>query len=156
MNGAGGRGKIASVMPSTTPSDTNTVLITGASQGIGLALARAFHQRGDRVLLVARDAVRLDEVAAELPGAVPLPCDLLDPGAVSRLVQEIETRFPGLNILVNNAGRQFRGRIDHDAGFLDASIADLRLNLEAPMRLISLLLPVLDRQPRATIVNVTP
>jgi 3-oxoacyl-[acyl-carrier protein] reductase len=83
------------------------VLVTGASRGIGAAVARAFAGAGDRVAVhygARRDAA--EAVAAALPGSghVVVGADLADPGAVRRMVDEAAGSLGGLHVLVNNAG----------------------------------------------------
>ncbi len=81
-----------------------TVLITGASRGIGSAAARAFAEAGARVALTARSGDALDALASELgEGAVALPCDVSDYAAVEAAVAEVTARFGGIDVLVNNA-----------------------------------------------------
>jgi NAD(P)-dependent dehydrogenase (short-subunit alcohol dehydrogenase family) len=80
------------------------VLITGASSGIGAAIARLFAQEGARVALAARSADKLRSLAASLgQNALPLPTDMADPAAVRRTVEATVERFGRLDILVNNA-----------------------------------------------------
>ncbi|MBK5934908.1 NADP-dependent 3-hydroxy acid dehydrogenase YdfG [Rhodovulum imhoffii] len=82
-----------------------TVLITGASRGIGAAAAREFVQAGARVALVARSGAAIATLAREIgESALALPCDVADFTALSQVVTEVRTRFGGLDILVNNAG----------------------------------------------------
>jgi 3-oxoacyl-[acyl-carrier protein] reductase len=83
------------------------VLVTGASRGIGRAVAEAFARGGDRVAVHFREAAGLaEEVHASLPGDghVVLQADLADPDAVRNLVDTAATRLGGLDVLVNNAG----------------------------------------------------
>jgi NAD(P)-dependent dehydrogenase (short-subunit alcohol dehydrogenase family) len=86
-------------------------LITGASQGLGLAIARAYVQAGASVLLCARDAVCLANARREVqalaaPGQIveAEPADVSDPGQVARLADRAFALFPRLHVLVNNAG----------------------------------------------------
>ena len=65
------------------------VIITGASEGIGLAAARLFAQQGARIALVARSAEKLREIAASLPNAYALPTDMRDEAAVRQMVASI-------------------------------------------------------------------
>ena len=86
-------------------------LITGASQGLGLAIARAFLAAGASILICGRDPAALERAQAELarlcgPGQelAARPADVADPGEVESLVSAATERFPELSILVNNAG----------------------------------------------------
>jgi 3-oxoacyl-[acyl-carrier protein] reductase len=82
-----------------------SALVTGASGGIGSAIARAMHRQGARVALSGTRAGALESLAEELSGEAPvLPCDLTDADAVDRLVPRAEEALGGLDILVNNAG----------------------------------------------------
>ena len=83
------------------------VLVTGASRGIGRAVARAFAERGDRVAVHHRDSAGLAaEVLAELPGGghTIVAADLADPDATRRMVEAAVADLGGLDVLVNNAG----------------------------------------------------
>lgn len=98
-------------MPSLRPPiDGGTVLITGASSGIGLELARELAPRASALVFVARRAGRLealkDELSAKYPGLVvrPEPCDLSDPDAVDALAGRLLGDFGAVDVLVNNAG----------------------------------------------------
>ena len=88
-------------------------LVTGSSQGIGLALARGLAQAGAHVVLNGRDAAKLDAAAALLKSeghkASVVAFDVTDRAAVTAGVERIETRMGPIDILVNNAGIQRRG-----------------------------------------------
>jgi len=81
-------------------------VVTGASRGIGLAIARALAAAGARVAMLARGADALAQRAAELgAAALPIPCDVADAAAVGRAMQVVTLAFAGApDILVNNAG----------------------------------------------------
>jgi gluconate 5-dehydrogenase len=84
-------------------------LVTGSSRGIGLALARGLAEAGCTVVLNGRDADRLTEAAAELPGEVHTAVfDVTDGPAVAAGIADVEQRVGPLDILVNNAGMQLR------------------------------------------------
>lgn len=87
-------------------------LITGSSQGIGLALARGLAQAGAQVVLNGRDAARLAHAVAQIPGAVALPFDVTDHAAARAAVDGFEADHGPLHILVNNAGMQFRAPLE--------------------------------------------
>src|ERR1700691_4435698 len=82
-----------------------TALVTGASGGLGQAIARALHERGASVALSGTRKEALAALAAELRDRVHiLPCDLADAAAVERLVPEAKAAMGSLDVLVNNAG----------------------------------------------------
>jgi short-subunit dehydrogenase len=84
-------------------SDTRAV-ITGASRGIGLALARALAGRGARLGLIARGAEELRAVCDELAGATPLPADVADREAVERAIASFAADAGGIEVAIANAG----------------------------------------------------
>jgi len=82
-----------------------TALVTGATGGIGGAIARAFHKQGAAVAVSGRQVEKLDKLAAELGSRVHvLPCDLADKAAVAGLIDGATAKLGRLDILVNNAG----------------------------------------------------
>lgn len=88
---------------------TGTVLITGASSGIGEATARAFATAGARLILAARRADRLQSLAAELAEAQGteshlVPLDVRNAGVVTRMLEDLPEAWAGIDVLVNNAG----------------------------------------------------
>ena len=87
-------------------------LITGSSQGIGLALAQGLAKTGAQVVLNGRDAGKLAQAAAQVPGAVTLAFDATDHAAVRAAVDGFEVAQGAIDILVNNAGMQHRGPLE--------------------------------------------
>jgi gluconate 5-dehydrogenase len=83
-------------------------LVTGSSQGIGLALAKGLAEAGARVVLNGRDAAKLDAARAQVPGAVAAPFDVTDAKAVEAGIAAIEAAHGPLAILVANAGINLR------------------------------------------------
>jgi len=87
------------------PWSESTVLITGASRGIGAEVARRVHHRGARVGLLARSTTELDQLAAELGGAVAVaPADVTDEPQLVGAIRLIEAELGPIDVLVNNAG----------------------------------------------------
>jgi len=80
------------------------VVVTGASSGLGRRFASVLHDRGARVVAAARRSERLEELAGEHPGLVPVTADLTDPGHIERVVATAVERFGRIDVLVNNAG----------------------------------------------------
>lgn len=100
--------------------NTTRALITGASKGIGRAIATELASRGARVGLLARSKGELESLAAELPGdPVVLPADVSERGAVERAVEELVEVAGGLDLVVANAG------VAHYGPFIEAEAADL-------------------------------
>jgi len=82
-----------------------TAVVTGASRGIGAAIAEALGGQGVRVALVARSEAKLKEHAARIKGSIPVTCDVSDPGSVDQATRRIASELNGApDILVNNAG----------------------------------------------------
>jgi short-subunit dehydrogenase len=131
-----------------------TVIVTGASLGVGRATAEAFHRAGANVVLVARRAGPLDEAAAALGGSDRVLCvaaDVADNRALARLVDASVERFGAIHGLVNNAGAHFRGPVSKRSADELATMVDV--NLRAPIVLSRLVLPQL-REHGGFIVNV--
>ncbi|MFD6175516.1 MULTISPECIES: SDR family NAD(P)-dependent oxidoreductase [unclassified Isoptericola] len=126
-------------------------LVTGATAGIGEAIARAFAGSGARVLVHGRDASRAAALAAEINGDVVVG-DLLDPATPASLVSAARATG-GLDILVNNAGFEEHAILDD----LDGQTLErlMRVNFLAPVETVRLAVPLLEASGRGTVVNVT-
>lgn len=124
------------------------VLLTGASQGIGHAMALELAAQGARLALVARDRARLDEVAGECRGrgaqAFVLPGDVSQQADCERIVGEAEQALGGLDVLINNAGIGMLARFDE---LSDLSIYErlMRVNYLGCVWLTHAALPALKR-----------
>ena len=127
-------------------------VVTGASSGIGAATARLLAQKGWRVIAVARRADRLDELARELDAIVALPADLTEADAPQRIRAAVESEGGRLELLVNNAGAEWR------SSFADGGYENVRrtmeVNFDAQLRLTEALLPLLRASAPSSIVNV--
>jgi short-subunit dehydrogenase len=127
------------------------VLLTGASRGIGAALARELTTRGATLALVARTSAALDDVAAAV-GGIAYPADLSELTAIPRLVEQIEADGP-IDVLINNAGVSYVG------WYLDRTVAEIdqimTVNLLAPMHLCRALLPRMVERRRGHVVNIS-
>jgi NAD(P)-dependent dehydrogenase (short-subunit alcohol dehydrogenase family) len=136
-----------------------TVLITGASSGIGRATALQVAERGATVLLVARRAAELDQVRAEISSsggrASAYPCDLTDPDAVESLIKAVLAEHGAVDMLVNNAGRSIRRSVLLSTERFHDFERTMAINYFGPVRLILGLLPSMAQRRFGHIVNVT-
>jgi short-subunit dehydrogenase len=134
--------------------DDKTVVITGASTGIGESCARKFVAEGARVVLAARGADALRRLSEDLGAdvAFAVPTDVSKQAACERLVTEATSHFGRLDILVNNAGYNSRGPVEELP--MDSMLQILDVNLRGPLMLTKLVLPVMRAQDSGTIVNV--
>jgi NAD(P)-dependent dehydrogenase (short-subunit alcohol dehydrogenase family) len=128
-------------------------LVTGAAQGIGLAIATAYAEAGARIGLLDRDEVAVEAVASGLDAeTVALACDVRETDAVDESVARVREAFGGLDVAVNNAGV-----IDHTK-LVDASDKDiddvLDVNLRGVMRVARATLPALCES-EGTLISVT-
>lgn len=142
--------------PEGTLAD-QTVLVTGASSGLGRASAVAFAQAGADVALLARSERDLQDVAADVEGfgrrALLLPTDLSDETAVMSAAEQVVREFGRVDVLLNNAGTDAPGAIK------DLSVSDwdrvLAVNLRAPFLLAKAVFPTMQAQGYGTIINVS-
>lgn len=132
----------------------NTVLITGGAAGIGFALARQFAARGNRVIICGRSEEALQKAQAEVPALITRVCDITDSVSRRAMVGWLNATYPKFNVLINNAGVQYR-RIFMEKDVLESIEQEVATNFTAPISLIGELLPLLERQPKAVIINVS-
>ncbi|WP_266181404.1 SDR family oxidoreductase [Dyella humicola] len=132
----------------------NTIFITGGASGIGRALAEALHQAGNTVIIASRRKALLEAVVQANPGMVSLVLDVSTADGIQSAAKEAITRFPDINVVINNAGIM---QIDDAAAVLDdAQMLDiLSTNLLGPMRLTSAFVEHLKTKKDAVIMYVT-
>ncbi len=128
-----------------------TVLVTGATRGIGLAMAHAFADAGADLVLASNEEAECGALAAALPSAIGVPTDVTDRAQLGGLVEAAEARFGGIDVLVCNAG--IPGPFGPMAEVSDAERAALfAVNLEHPLHLANLVAPRLAARGGGSIV----
>jgi hypothetical protein len=138
-------------------TSTSAALVTGASAGIGAAIARELAQRNHNLILVARSKDKLDALAESLHGefgvrAEVLGCDLTKATSRQRLPGRIESLGLTVNVLVNNAGFATGGPFHQSDA--ERELDQVRLLVEAPVALTSAFVPEMVRRGTGAILNV--
>lgn len=135
------------------------ILLTGASSGIGEAAAEQFAREGATVVVVARRQELLDALAERIitagGEATAIACDVSDMDAVDALVADVEKRFGGIDILINNAGRSIRRPLAESLERWHDVERTMVLNYNAPLRLIRGLAPGMIERGDGHIINVS-
>jgi short-subunit dehydrogenase len=136
-----------------------TVVVTGASSGIGLEMARLIAKRAKTLILVARRTAKLETVRAELIAKYTdlkvevLTCDLSDRTATKRLAGELSARDGGVDVLVNNAGLGDMGLFEKSSE--DKTLGMLDVNVTAVLILTRELLPPMVARGRGGVLNIS-
>ena len=138
-------------------------IVTGASRGLGRAIARAYAREGARVVICARSqsptglSGTLQETAESIRSdggeVLPVPCDVADQQQVEHLVQQVMDRYGHIDVLFNNAGLMVLGQtlVQIDPDEWDQVIA---ANLRGPYLMCRYVVPVMITQERGSIINI--
>ncbi|MBC8161211.1 MAG: SDR family oxidoreductase [Roseiflexaceae bacterium] len=129
----------------------HTVLVTGGTAGIGLALAKQFHRAHNRVIVTGRNAAKFAALQAEFPAWSFEQADMSDLSALDHLAQA----YPQISVLINNAGVQYNYELPDASVPAHVISEEIQTNLIGPMYLTKRMLPQLLAKPHAAIVNVT-
>jgi uncharacterized oxidoreductase len=82
----------------------NTIFITGGGSGIGRGIAETFHKLGNQVIISGRRKAALEETTKANPRMVSIELDIESPASIQAATKQLITTYPGLNVLINNAG----------------------------------------------------
>lgn len=146
---------LAALFNITMKLSNNTILITGGSSGIGLALSKVLIEKGNTVIICGKSEAKLQAAKAQEPRLITYLCDLADAQACHAFAQTLMRQHPALNIVINNAA------IANKINFLqnDQALAfaenEINTNLLAPIRLIKWLYPTISVNDNAAIINIT-
>lgn len=132
-----------------------TILITGATSGIGLGLAERLHAQGHRVIITGRRQALLQQATAAHPGMVGYQNDITDPAQIADLAQRLKANHPDLSTVILNAGIMQAERLGPKQTPLSISEAIIDTNVLGPIRLTHALMPQLLAQPKARIITVS-
>lgn len=135
-----------------------TILITGASSGVGEAAARRLSELGATIVLVARGSDRLERVRDEIlrtgSDAWAIPCDLTDPNSVRELATHIRSEVGAIDVLINNAGRSIRRPVTESLDRFHDLERTMAINYFGSARLTHTLLPAMLERRYGHIINV--
>lgn len=132
-----------------------TVIVTGASEGVGAAAARLFADAGANLMLVARGKKKLEAIAEELRDRTQVeifPMDVADPEACANVFKKANFEFGRVDVLINNAGFHSRGSVESVSADDLGKMIDV--NLRAPIMLTRIALPYLRESGGGAIINV--
>jgi len=133
----------------------NTILITGGSTGVGLALAKRFLLLNNKVIITGEKFGQLEGIKKDFPELIVLAGDLTEQNSINELALFIEREYPETNILVNSTAVQYNYDIVDNPDFLRKADHEIYLNLLVPLKLTTLLLPTLLKNKNSAIVNVS-
>ena len=132
----------------------NTVFITGGGSGIGRGLAEALHKLGNQVIIAGRRKGHLGDTIQANPGMHAIELNIEDPLSIAAAARELVTKYPELNVLINNAGIM---HVDDVSGGIDDTVAvsTITTNLLGPIRMTAALVGHLKKQKTSAIINVS-
>jgi uncharacterized oxidoreductase len=136
-------------------TSSNTILITGGGSGIGFETARLFSQLGNTIILAGRNEEKLKAAAQQLNNTHYITADVTKEEDVNALIREINEYYPGLNVLMNNAGRLTLHNVGNSPDAVSIAREEMETNYFAAINLTTKLLPLLKSQSESAIINVS-
>ncbi|MEQ8238102.1 MAG: SDR family NAD(P)-dependent oxidoreductase [Cyclobacteriaceae bacterium] len=136
-------------------SSNQKVLITGGGSGIGLALAKKFLSKEHTVIITGRNLSKLEKVKAELPDIHIFQSDVTNAVEVRILVDDLQHKFGGIDVLINNAGIMNLLDAADENNDLQKQFEEIEINYHAPIRMLHYFLPQLKKSKNATLINVS-
>ena len=132
----------------------NTILVTGGGSGIGRGLAEAFHKLGNKVIVAGRRKANLTDVVRANPGIDSVELDVSNPESIASVSKKLISRYPKLNVLLNNAGIML---LDDVSKPIDDNLltSQFETNLFGTVRMTSAFIEHLKTQKSGTVLNVS-
>ncbi|MEM6265068.1 MAG: SDR family oxidoreductase [Bacteroidota bacterium] len=128
------------------------IFISGATKGIGRAIANLFHDKGWQVILTARGEKGLEEVREALPGVDAIACDMSDKDAVKKLAAYLNDTYGALDVVVNNAGVFQMGNLHEEPD--SAYEMMMATNVNSAYYLTKGVLPLMKERKQGSIINI--
>ncbi|PKQ65231.1 short-chain dehydrogenase [Labilibaculum manganireducens] len=133
----------------------NTVFISGGSAGIGLAIAKKLSAAGNKIIINGRNEERLQTALKELDNAVAIQGDLSIEADRIHIAEELKTKYPNVNIIVNNAGAAFMNDLADCNDAAEKAYQEINTNYISVIHFTSLLTQQLLQQKEAAIINIS-
>lgn len=133
----------------------NIILITGGSSGIGLELLKYFYHLDNKIIIVGRNLEKLKNIQIQYPKIDIFQCELSQQAEIERLSEYIKKNHPNLNLLFNNAAIQYNYDLKSDSDLIEKIDYELNVNLNSLIKISYLLLPILLKNPKSAIINLS-
>ena len=133
----------------------NTIIITGGTSGIGLAFAKEFLKRGNKVIVIGRNQKVIDKAMKEHKGLIGLQGDVSSVDSVRKMSIYIKENYPEANVLFHSAGIMRAFTVLDEKVELEQATAEIATNLNGTIWMTKALLPLLCKQKEAMIVTVS-
>ena len=131
------------------------VLITGGSSGIGFALAKKFLDNDNKVIITGRNLQKLEAVQRDFHQINIFQSDVTGDADVRKLADDIQEKFGGIDILINNAGVMNLVDAGNESNDLQKQMQEIEINYNSPIRVLHYFLPQLKKSNYAVLVNVS-
>lgn len=131
------------------------VFISGGTRGIGLAIALKCLEHHATVIVSGRDNNKLEELSKKYSKLETLPFDVLNDSQINNVIEQLQTQFGGIDILINNAAILYSGNIVTDQFSFEMIEKEVLTNVAAPIKLTKKILPLLLKSEKGTVVNIS-